>query len=63
MLQRIHDMALHAEQAELEHGEQPARSGADDDTFRFDGFGRGDGVGHGNSSVILAARLPPGREL
>jgi hypothetical protein len=56
-------VALHAEQAEFEHGEQPARSGTDDDTFRFDGFGRGDGIGHGNSSVILAAGRRPGREL
>jgi hypothetical protein len=56
-------VALHAEKAELEHGEQPARPGADDDAFRFNGLGRGDGVGHGISSLILAARLPLGREL
>ena len=35
-LQRIDDLRLQAEQAQLEHLEQPARPGADDDDVRVD---------------------------
>jgi hypothetical protein len=35
--ERIHDLALHAEQAELEHREEPDRARADDDAFGADG--------------------------
>ena len=37
MRERVHDLALHAEQAELEHGEESDRAGADDHAFGLDG--------------------------
>ncbi len=37
MRERVDDLALHAEQAELEHGEEADRAGADDHAFGLDG--------------------------
>ena len=44
MRQRIHDLAFHAEEPELENREQSDRTGADDHAFRLDGW-------HGRHSI------------
>ncbi len=55
--ERIDDLALHAEQAELEYGEEPDRAGADDHAFGLDGGSRR-GFVHGRFPVKV---VPPTR--
>jgi hypothetical protein len=39
LVEDVDEVGLDVEQAELEHGEEPARAGADDEYVGFDGFG------------------------
>ena len=60
VLERVHDVALHAQQAELEHREQAGRASADDDALGLDDVCRGLVLGHGRSSI--SARVSGGAE-
>ena len=55
MRERVDDLALHAEQAEFEHGEEADRAGADDHAFGLDGGWRR-GFVHGRVPVKVGPR-------